>query len=187
MDMLRFDEFTIGYAWRSDFGSAKASEEQFETLRGYSPVSDELRWADGRRFPLAGLSFLLLCFFFSNIYLGAAGTAQRDPGIHSFSTHNDGSCFFFFFVTEIAGQLGQWEVQDRLAIFLHTCTPPETSQLDGKKDRRTKRSEQKQIGRYMHLTLPTVCTAFQSCCGVLLRLGFHSRCSIVGFYTQSLH
>jgi len=38
MDMLRFDEFTIGYAWRSDFGSAKASEEQFKTLRAYSPV-----------------------------------------------------------------------------------------------------------------------------------------------------
>lgn len=38
MDMLRFDEFTIGYAWRSDFGSSKASEEQFKTLRAYSPV-----------------------------------------------------------------------------------------------------------------------------------------------------
>ncbi|CAM9182596.1 unnamed protein product [Pylaiella littoralis] len=38
MDMLRFDEFTIGYAWRSDFGSSKATEEQFKTLRAYSPV-----------------------------------------------------------------------------------------------------------------------------------------------------
>ncbi|CAM9968560.1 unnamed protein product, partial [Hapterophycus canaliculatus] len=38
MDMLRFDEFTIGYAWRSDFGSARASEEQFKTLRAYSPI-----------------------------------------------------------------------------------------------------------------------------------------------------
>lgn len=38
MDMLRFDEFTIGYAWRSDFGSSRASEEQFKTLRAYSPV-----------------------------------------------------------------------------------------------------------------------------------------------------
>ena len=39
MDMLRFDEFTIGYAWRSDFGSSKASEDQFKTLHAYSPVS----------------------------------------------------------------------------------------------------------------------------------------------------
>ncbi|CAM9809191.1 unnamed protein product [Ectocarpus sp. 6 AP-2014] len=38
MDMLRFDEFTIGYAWRSDFGSSRATEEQFNTLRAYSPV-----------------------------------------------------------------------------------------------------------------------------------------------------
>lgn len=38
MDMLRFDQFTIGYAWRSDFGSAEANEEQFKTLRAYSPV-----------------------------------------------------------------------------------------------------------------------------------------------------
>lgn len=40
MDMLRFDQFTIGYAWRSDFGSADASEKQFRTLRAYSPVRD---------------------------------------------------------------------------------------------------------------------------------------------------
>ncbi|CAM9548405.1 unnamed protein product [Ascophyllum nodosum] len=38
MDMLRFDEFTIGYAWRSDFGSSKASEDQFKTLHAYSPL-----------------------------------------------------------------------------------------------------------------------------------------------------
>lgn len=39
MDMLRFDEFTIGFAWRSDYGSSRASKEQFRTLRAYSPVS----------------------------------------------------------------------------------------------------------------------------------------------------
>ena len=36
MDMLRFPEFTIGWAWVSDYGSPKNPEE-FDVLRSYSP------------------------------------------------------------------------------------------------------------------------------------------------------
>ena len=37
MDMLRFQHFTIGWAWVSDFGSAE-NPEQFKTLYAYSPL-----------------------------------------------------------------------------------------------------------------------------------------------------
>ena len=37
MDMLRFHQFTIGWGWTSDYGSAE-DPEQFETLLGYSPL-----------------------------------------------------------------------------------------------------------------------------------------------------
>ena len=37
MDMLRFHEFTIGWAWVSDFGSSE-TKEGFETLVKYSPL-----------------------------------------------------------------------------------------------------------------------------------------------------
>ncbi|MCE9592926.1 MAG: prolyl oligopeptidase family serine peptidase [Planctomycetes bacterium] len=37
MDMLRFREFTIGWAWESDYGSVKNADE-FRALRAYSPV-----------------------------------------------------------------------------------------------------------------------------------------------------
>ncbi|MCG6924170.1 MAG: prolyl oligopeptidase family serine peptidase [Acidobacteria bacterium] len=37
MDMLRFHQFTIGWAWKSDYGSAE-TQEGFETLIGYSPL-----------------------------------------------------------------------------------------------------------------------------------------------------
>jgi len=36
MDMLRFSQFTIGWAWESDYGSA-ANPEEFRALRAYSP------------------------------------------------------------------------------------------------------------------------------------------------------
>src|SRR4029079_13491376 len=36
MDMLRYEGFTIGWAWASDFGSVKQAEE-FAALRAYSP------------------------------------------------------------------------------------------------------------------------------------------------------
>jgi prolyl oligopeptidase len=37
MDMLRFERFTIGWAWTGDFGSAD-DPAQFRTLLGYSPL-----------------------------------------------------------------------------------------------------------------------------------------------------
>jgi prolyl oligopeptidase len=37
LDMLRFHEFTIGWAWKSDYGSSE-TKEGFETLIRYSPL-----------------------------------------------------------------------------------------------------------------------------------------------------
>lgn len=51
MDMLRFHKFTIGHAWRSDYGSSEESAEQFAVLHGYSPYHALLRAKPGTRFP----------------------------------------------------------------------------------------------------------------------------------------
>ena len=37
MDMLRFNQFTIGWAWESDYGSPQ-NEEEFEAIYAYSPL-----------------------------------------------------------------------------------------------------------------------------------------------------
>ena len=37
MDMLRFHRFTIGWGWKSDYGSSENADE-FEALRAYSPL-----------------------------------------------------------------------------------------------------------------------------------------------------
>ncbi|MFT7721652.1 MAG: prolyl oligopeptidase family serine peptidase [Roseateles sp.] len=38
MDMLRYPNFTIGWAWASDYGTAKDSPEMFQALQAYSPL-----------------------------------------------------------------------------------------------------------------------------------------------------
>ena len=38
MDMLRFDKFTIGYAWKSDYGSPSDNEAEFRANLKFSPV-----------------------------------------------------------------------------------------------------------------------------------------------------
>ena len=37
LDMLRFQKFTVGKAWVTDYGSSEASADQFKTLYAYSP------------------------------------------------------------------------------------------------------------------------------------------------------
>jgi prolyl oligopeptidase len=38
MDMLRFDKFTIGWAWRSDYGQPSENRADFDTVMKYSPL-----------------------------------------------------------------------------------------------------------------------------------------------------
>jgi prolyl oligopeptidase len=47
MDMLRFHKFTIGWAWKSDYGSSEKPDE-FRALHAYSPLHN-LR--PGTRYP----------------------------------------------------------------------------------------------------------------------------------------
>ena len=47
LDMLRFHRFTIGWAWKSDYGSAESADD-FRTLLAYSPLH---RLQPGVRYP----------------------------------------------------------------------------------------------------------------------------------------
>lgn len=38
LDMLRYQNFTIGWAWADDYGRSDESEEMFRYLLGYSPL-----------------------------------------------------------------------------------------------------------------------------------------------------
>lgn len=38
LDMLRYQKFTIGWAWATDYGTSSESKEMFEYLCGYSPL-----------------------------------------------------------------------------------------------------------------------------------------------------
>jgi prolyl oligopeptidase len=48
LDMLRFQKFTVGKAWISDYGSSEASADQFKTLYAYSPYHNV---KDGTHYP----------------------------------------------------------------------------------------------------------------------------------------
>jgi prolyl oligopeptidase len=50
MDMLRFHQFTIGWAWKSDYGSSE-DPDQFKALYAYSPYHQMLRAKPGTKFP----------------------------------------------------------------------------------------------------------------------------------------
>jgi prolyl oligopeptidase len=38
LDMLRYQKFTIGWAWATDYGTSEESKEMFDYLLGYSPL-----------------------------------------------------------------------------------------------------------------------------------------------------
>jgi len=43
--------FTIGHAWKTDYGGADESEEQFRTLFAYSPIHNVRPRSDGGQYP----------------------------------------------------------------------------------------------------------------------------------------
>ena len=43
MDMLRFDQFTIGWAWKAEYGSPSENSAEFEAIYRYSPLHNVRR------------------------------------------------------------------------------------------------------------------------------------------------
>jgi prolyl oligopeptidase len=48
LDMLRFDKFTIGWAWKTDYGAPSEKEEEFHAIYRYSPLHN---LKDGTEYP----------------------------------------------------------------------------------------------------------------------------------------
>lgn len=48
LDMLRYQKFTIGWAWATDYGTSEESQEMFEYLKAYSPLHNI---KDGEKYP----------------------------------------------------------------------------------------------------------------------------------------
>jgi len=42
MDMLRFDQFTIGWAWKAEYGAPSEKEDEFAAIYKYSPLHNIL-------------------------------------------------------------------------------------------------------------------------------------------------
>jgi len=40
MDMLRFDKFTIGWAWKTDYGAPSENADEFSAIYKYSPLQN---------------------------------------------------------------------------------------------------------------------------------------------------
>jgi prolyl oligopeptidase len=87
MDMLRFDQFTIGYAWKPDYGSPSTNEADFRAIMKYSPLQNV---HPGVRYPPTFITtadhddrvFPAHSFKFAATMQAAAGLSPRDraPG-----------------------------------------------------------------------------------------------------------